>query len=191
MASEPLVAVRQYKVYVVDRIAGFLSSEKSATTLYFGGGWSESSAISFDTASPPEYVGVLFGRQSTIVKENTMRVPLALYGALLCLCAAPILSAQDAVKADPKHYTVMSENDKVRILKVHYGPHEKSVMHSHPDGVMVALTDCKVQFTDADGKKTDMACKAGDAQSTTAGTHLPENVSDAGMDLILVELKTK
>ena len=118
-----------------------------------------------------------------------MRVQLALCSAALCLCIAPILSAQDAVKVDPKHYTVMSENDQVRILKVHYGPHEKSVMHSHPAGVMVALTDCKVQFTDADGKKTDMSCKAGDAQSTVAGTHLPENVTDKGMDLILVELK--
>ena len=118
-----------------------------------------------------------------------MRVALALYGALLCLCAAPILSAQDAVKVDPKHYTVISENDQVRILKVHYGPHEKSVMHSHPNSVAVFLTDSKVQFTDADGKKTDSAFKAGDAQSTPGGTHLPENVTDARMDLILVELK--
>ena len=118
-----------------------------------------------------------------------MRVPLALYGAALCLCVVPILSAQDAAKVDPKHYTVMSENDQVRILKVHYGPHEKSVMHSHPNSVAVFLTDSKVQFTDAAGKKTDMAAKAGDAQASPGGTHLPENVTDAGMDLILVELK--
>ena len=118
-----------------------------------------------------------------------MRVPLALYGAVLCLCFVPILSAQDAAKVDPKHYTVMSENDQVRILKVHYGPHEKSVMHSHPNSVAVFLNDSKAQFTAADGTKTDMAFKAGDAQSTLAGTHLPENVTDQGMDLILVELK--
>src|SRR6267154_928973 len=120
-----------------------------------------------------------------------MRVRLALFGAVLCLYLAPNLCAQDAVKVDPKHYTVMTENDQVRVLKVHYGPHEKSVMHSHPAGVMVALTDCKVQFTDAAGKKTDMTMKAGEAQATTAGTHLPENVDDKGMDLILVELKGK
>ncbi len=118
-----------------------------------------------------------------------MRVPLALYGAVLCLCFVPILSAQDAAKVDPKHYTVMSENDQVRILKVHYGPHEKSVMHSHPNSVAVFLNDSKAQFTAADGTKTDMAFKAGDAQSTLAGTHLPENVGDTGMDLILIELK--
>ena len=48
-----------------------------------------------------------------------MRVRLALYGVALCLCLAPILSAQDAAKVDPKHYSVVSENDQVRILKVH------------------------------------------------------------------------
>src|SRR5882672_2615420 len=100
------------------------------------------------------------------IKESNMRVRLALFGAMLCFCLAPILSAQDAVKVDPKHYSVMSENDQVRILKVHYGPHEKSVMHSHPNSVAVFLTDSKVQFTDAEGKKTDSAFKAGDAQSS-------------------------
>jgi hypothetical protein len=70
-----------------------------------------------------------------------MRVRLALFGAMLGFCLAPVLSAQDAVKVDPKHYTVVSENDQVRILKAHYGPHEKSIMHSHPATVAVFLTD--------------------------------------------------
>jgi quercetin dioxygenase-like cupin family protein len=118
-----------------------------------------------------------------------MRVPLALYGALLCLCFVPILSAQDAAKVDPKHYTVMSENDQVRILKVHYGPHEKSVMHSHPAGVVVFLNDGKAVFTAPDGKKTDVAFKAGDAQTTVSMTHLPENTGETAMDAIVIEMK--
>ncbi|MFI5117763.1 MAG: cupin domain-containing protein [Terriglobales bacterium] len=120
-----------------------------------------------------------------------MRVPLAFYGAVLCLCLAPILSAQDAAKVDPKHYTVVSENDEVRILKVHYGPHEKSVMHSHPATVAVFLTDAKGQFTYPDGKKENFASKAGVAQYSAGTSHLPENTGDSGMDLILVELKGK
>jgi len=43
-----------------------------------------------------------------------------------------IASAQDAAKVDPKHYKVEFENSQVRILRIHYGPHEKSVMHSTP-----------------------------------------------------------
>jgi quercetin dioxygenase-like cupin family protein len=120
-----------------------------------------------------------------------MRVPLALHAVVLCLVGVPVLSAQDAVKVDPKHYTVVSENAEVRILKIHYGAHEKSVMHSHPDSVAVFLTDSTTQFTLADGKKESHSYKAGQAMFTPAGTHLPENTGDKGMDIILVELKGK
>src|SRR5437879_4979742 len=43
----------------------------------------------------------------------------------------------DPVKVDPKHYRVDFENDRVRVLRISYGPREKSVMHSHPDGMAV------------------------------------------------------
>jgi quercetin dioxygenase-like cupin family protein len=118
-----------------------------------------------------------------------MRVPVALCRVLLCACVASTVSAQDAVKVDAKHYTVVSENDQVRILKVHYGPHEKSVMHSHPNSVAVPLTDSTAEFTLPDGKKQSMTMKAGEALFTPAGTHLPENTEGKPMDLILVELK--
>ena len=120
-----------------------------------------------------------------------MRARIAFYAAVVCLCSATILSAQDAVKADPKHYSVVTENDQVRILKVHYGPHEKSVMHSHPNTVAVFLTDAKGTFTFPDGKKQEFAVKAGDSQYTAAGTHLSENTGDKEMQVIVIELKGK
>ena len=120
-----------------------------------------------------------------------MRARFAFYVAVMCVCSATILLAQDAVKVDPKHYSVVSENDQVRILKVHYGPHEKSVMHSHPDTVAVFLTDAKGQFTFPDGKKQEFTVKAGDAQYSAAATHLPENTGDKDMELIVTELKGK
>jgi mannose-6-phosphate isomerase-like protein (cupin superfamily) len=120
-----------------------------------------------------------------------MRARIALYMVAICLCSTTILSAQDAVKVDPKHYLVVSENDQVRILKAHYGPHEKSVMHSHPNTVAVFLTDAKGTFTFPDGKKQDFAVKAGDSQYGAAATHLPENTGDQGMDVIVIELKGK
>jgi quercetin dioxygenase-like cupin family protein len=120
-----------------------------------------------------------------------MRMRSVFCMAAICAGIAPILSAQDAVKVDPKHYTVVSENDQVRILRVHYGPHEKSVMHTHPDTVAVFLTDAKGQFTFPDGKKEDFAAKAGDSQYGAATTHLPENTGDKDMEVIVVELKGK
>ena len=118
-----------------------------------------------------------------------MRVQITLCAVAVCLGLVSIVSAQDAVKVDPKHYTVVSENDQVRILKVHYGPHEKSVMHSHPNSAAVFLSDAKGQFIFPDGKKQDFAAKAGDSQYEPSVTHLPENTSDTPMDLIVVELK--
>jgi hypothetical protein len=53
----------------------------------------------------------------------------------------------------------------------------------------VFLTDSTGQFTLPDGKKQPLSTKAGEAQFTPAGTHLPENTGEKGMDLILVELK--
>ena len=105
--------------------------------------------------------------------------------------AAGILRAQDAGKVDAKHYTVSFENDQVRILKVHYGPGEKSVRHSHPNTVAVFLTDAAGKFTFPDGKTQEFNVKAGDAIFDTAKAHLPENTSDKAFDVVVVELKGK
>src|SRR5438128_10038001 len=124
-------------------------------------------------------------------QEGNMRRAWLFAVAALCLFATASLQAQDAVTADPKHYKVETDNAEVRVLRIHYGPHEKSVMHSHPDSVAVFLTDGDVQFTTPDGKKQTSTFKAGQSLFTPAGVHLPENMSDKPFDLILVELKGK
>jgi quercetin dioxygenase-like cupin family protein len=108
--------------------------------------------------------------------------------ALVCLVAARA-SAQDPVKVDPKHYKVDFENARVRVLHVQYGPHEKSVMHTHPGTVAVFLTDGDFRFNLPNGKSTETHAKVGQAQWNEAGTHLPENLSDKPFEVILVELK--
>ena len=106
---------------------------------------------------------------------------------LLCL-AAPAM-AQDPVKVDPQHYKVEFENAQVRVLRIRYGAHEKSVMHHHPGAVAFFLTDQDGKFTLPDGKTVERTSKAGQAIWTPAETHLPENVSNKPLELILVELK--
>jgi quercetin dioxygenase-like cupin family protein len=117
-----------------------------------------------------------------------MRIPMAFVGLLVAGCV-PAVVAQDAAKVDPEHYKVISENDQVRVLRIHYGPHSKSVMHSHPDGVVVFLNGGKVKFTYPDGKTEIREMKPGEAQYTPHTVHLPENVSDKSMDAVRVELK--
>lgn len=115
---------------------------------------------------------------------------VALVVVAVAALAAPVL-AQDPVKVDPKHYKVEFENDQVRVLRVSYGPGEKSVMHEHPDAVATFLADAKGRFNMPDGSKQDFDNKKGSVLWTPAGKHLPENTGDKPFELILVELKTK
>ena len=119
------------------------------------------------------------------------RIILSVVTIVALAGAAVILRAQDAAKVDANHYTVAFENDQVRVLKVHYGPGEKSTMHSHPNAVAVFLTDAKGKFTSPDGKSEDLNAKAGDVVWNAATVHLPENLGDKAFEVVLVELKTK
>jgi hypothetical protein len=120
-----------------------------------------------------------------------MRRLVLFCAAMMCLGFTTAALAQDPLKVDPKHYTLVSENDQVRILKIHYGPHEKSVMHSHPATVVVFMSDSNGKFTFPDGKTEVFTTKSGEAMYGPAGTHLPENTGDKPLDGILVELKGK
>ena len=90
-------------------------------------------------------------------------------------------AAQPAIQRDPvvvdsEHYTVESENEQVRVLRIRYGPKAKSVMHSHPASVAIFLTDTQCRFTYPDGKTEDHQIKAGTTMTMPAMDHLPENL---------------
>jgi quercetin dioxygenase-like cupin family protein len=98
--------------------------------------------------------------------------------------------AQDPVKVDSKHYKVELENEYVRVVRITYGAAEKSVIHEHPAGVAVFLTDQEAKFTLPDGKTEVVQDKAGSIRWAAAGKHLPENTGGRPFELVLVELKT-
>jgi quercetin dioxygenase-like cupin family protein len=99
------------------------------------------------------------------------------------------VSGDDVIKVDPKHYSIEFENDRVRVVRIKYGPRERSAMHGHPEGVVIYLRDIHVRFTYPDGKTEEVTGKAGQAMWTPPITHLPENLEGEPMELILVELK--
>src|SRR6267143_5578269 len=115
----------------------------------------------------------------------------ALFLALFVLAMAVPALAQDPVKVDSKHYTVAFENSQVRVLRIKYGPHEKSVMHRHPNSVAIFVTDANGKFTFPNGTSQDFTSKAGETRWNAAGLHLPENTGDQPFEVILVELKSR
>ncbi len=106
----------------------------------------------------------------------------------ILMLAASSVMAQDPVKVDSKHYTVEFENSHVRVLRIKYGPNEKSVMHRHPNSVAIFVTDAKGKFTFPTPTQ-DFESKAVETRWTPAATHLGENTSDQPFEVILVELK--
>jgi len=97
--------------------------------------------------------------------------------------------AQDATKVEPNHYRVAFENENVRVVNMHYGPHEKSSMHQHPAGVAVYLTAGRFRFTDENGKITEADARAGDSRWFPAFKHKVENLTDKPFDAIYIEIK--
>ena len=118
---------------------------------------------------------------------NTYLASLAVFVSFLFL--GPSAFGEDAVTADPEHYTVVFENDRVRVIRITYGPHEKSVMHEHNAGVYINITDARTRMTLPDGTSEDGASTAGTVTWTDGDEHIPENLSDEPFEVIQVELK--
>lgn len=121
------------------------------------------------------------------MKKLTFSFVLAI--ALLLLSANSY--AQDATVVDPEHYKVEFENDQVRVLRITYGPMEKSVMHSHPEGVAVFLTDGNSKFTFPDGTTQDIKVEAGQVIWSPETAHQPENTGKEPFEVIQIEFKNK
>ena len=97
---------------------------------------------------------------------------------------------RDPVKLDAKHYGVELENDRVRVVRVRYAGREKSVMHQHPPGMLISLTDAHFKFSYPDGKTEEIKAKAGEPLwFGEVWEHLPENLSDKSFEALYVELK--
>jgi quercetin dioxygenase-like cupin family protein len=111
---------------------------------------------------------------------------------IVALCAAaPQAPAQDAMKVDSKHHTVLLENDQARVLKARYGPKEKSVMHEHAPHVLIFLEDVQVKSTLQRGGVVDMGGRAGEVRFVESVTHSVENTGDRPAQVIMVELKPR
>ncbi len=116
------------------------------------------------------------------------RFSLAAIGLLLVF-STPAL-AQDATVVDSDKYVVEFENDHVRVLRITYGPGDKSVMHEHPASVAVMLSGGTMRMHFPDGTSEDLESNDGDANWSDAVTHLPENIGDGRVEVILVEMKS-
>lgn len=88
-------------------------------------------------------------------------------------------------------YTLVMENDHVRVLDVRFKPGEKAVMHSHPDHVIYVVANGKLKISLPDDKTMDVDLKAGQAIWMQAGQHAAENTGPTEAHNIVIELKSR
>jgi beta-alanine degradation protein BauB len=119
-----------------------------------------------------------------------MRSRLRWAGALVCLATAFALG-QDPVKVEPKHYARSFENEHVDVISVTYGPHEKSVLHDHPGGVVVSITEAHLRFTDENGKVREVFSKPGEARWYPPFKHKVENLGDTTYRAVYIGIKPR
>ena len=81
------------------------------------------------------------------------------------------------------------ENERVQVLRINCGPHEKFADARAPVNGGVFLTDAHARFTYPDGKVEEITAKAGEVAYFDAFVHDPENLSDKSFEVIAVELK--
>jgi hypothetical protein len=83
----------------------------------------------------------------------------------------------DPTVVDPKHYKVMLENEAVRVMRIHFEPHDKGEQHEH------ILNRVVWYLNDQAGSKTD------DVRMAGAAVHAEQNERDTPAERIAVELK--
>jgi quercetin dioxygenase-like cupin family protein len=108
-------------------------------------------------------------------------------GIVVCLAASAL--AQDPVKVEPSHYSLNFENERVQVVSVNYGPHEKSALHDHPGGVVVVLTEAHLRFTDENGKVREVYAKPGEVRWYPPFKHRVENLGDTTYRAVYIGVK--
>ena len=122
------------------------------------------------------------------MKTNKKISTLLLIGILLTLSSS--IYAQDFVKVAAQGTTkVLLENDQVRVIQIETAPGGVTSWHSHPDYILYALTDGKLESTEKGKPATVLTLKAGEALFMPAETHMVKNVGTTTAKLVLTELK--
>ena len=109
---------------------------------------------------------------------------------LLLLTLSSGVYGQDIMKVGTNLTNkVLLDNDQVRVILVESVPGVVTPWHSHPNYILYALTDGKLEITEQGKKATVLELKAGHALYFPAVTHTAKNIGTTTLKMILTELK--
>lgn len=94
----------------------------------------------------------------------------------------------DPVVSNSEHYTVVFENEQVRVLEYADVPGDTTTAHAHPNSVMYTLSSFRRRLHAGDVHR-DVEIPAGTTSWLPAQQHHGENIGDTPTHVIFVELK--
>jgi beta-alanine degradation protein BauB len=94
----------------------------------------------------------------------------------------------DPVATNPDHYSVIFENDHVRVLEYLDQPGDRTTPHEHPDSVMVTLSSFRRRLYSGDAER-DVEIPAESTSWLPAQQHAGHNIGETPTHVIFVELK--
>ena len=94
----------------------------------------------------------------------------------------------DPTETDPDKYSVVLENERVRVLEYRDDPGARTSPHSHPDSVMITLAGFERRLT-AGGETRELTLAPGEVRWLNAQTHHGENIGSTPSRALFVELK--
>lgn len=94
----------------------------------------------------------------------------------------------DPVVSNPNHYSVVFENEHVRVLEYRDLPGDATTPHTHPDSVMYTLSSFRRRLHSGE-RQADVALEAGRAVWVPAQEHYGENIGESPTHVVFVELK--
>jgi len=107
---------------------------------------------------------------------------------LLIILCLPAL-AQDPTVVSPEYYSVLLENEYVRVISLEMPPGASDEKHSHPDSLIFYLNDSEVKVHKHDGTSIKAKLKKHTVFYQTAVTHQVTNVGSTPVRAISFELK--
>ena len=94
----------------------------------------------------------------------------------------------DPTVTNPKHYKVIFENDKVRVLEYNDQPGDKTTPHEHPDSIMYTLSSFRRRLVSGNMQR-EVELGSGTVGWLPAQQHHGENIGETPTHVIFVELK--
>ena len=94
----------------------------------------------------------------------------------------------DPATTNPDHYSVIFENERVRVLEYRDQPGDRTTPHGHPDSVMYTLSSFRRRLHQGDVHR-DVEMPAGLTGWLPAQQHAGENIGDTDTHVLFVELK--